>query len=78
MPEASANLGFASGRHSKEAMHGSFAIKEGRLAQLVRAPRLHRGGWGFESLVAHWNVLQDGFLVMSGGLLCRSLWHLSS
>src|SRR5262245_42873736 len=25
----------------------------GRLAQLVRAPRLHRGGRGFESLIAH-------------------------
>ncbi len=25
----------------------------GRLAQLVRAPRLHRGGRGFESLSAH-------------------------
>ena len=30
----------------------------GRLAQLVRAPRLHRGGRGFKSLSAHfpkWN-----------------------
>jgi hypothetical protein len=26
---------------------------DGRLAQLVRAPRLHRGGRGFESLTAH-------------------------
>ena len=25
----------------------------GRLAQLVRAPRLHRGGRGFEPLAAH-------------------------
>ena len=25
----------------------------GRLAQLARAPRLHRGGRGFESLIAH-------------------------
>lgn len=25
----------------------------GRIAQLVRAPRLHRGGQGFESLFAH-------------------------
>jgi hypothetical protein len=27
----------------------------GRIAQLVRAPRLHRGGQGFESLFAHTN-----------------------
>ncbi len=27
--------------------------KEARLAQLVRAPRLHRGGPGFESLSVH-------------------------
>lgn len=33
-------------------------IDTGRLAQLVRAPRLHRGGWGFESLVAHYSCLQ--------------------
>lgn len=26
---------------------------QGRLAQLVRAPRLHRGGRGFEPLAAH-------------------------
>jgi hypothetical protein len=26
---------------------------DGRLAQLVRAPRLHRGGRGFEPLTAH-------------------------
>lgn len=25
----------------------------GRLAQLVRAPRLHRGGWGLESLAVY-------------------------
>ncbi len=25
----------------------------GRLAQLVRAPGLHPGGWGFESLSGH-------------------------
>ena len=28
-------------------------LDRGRLAQLVRAPRLHRGGRGFESLSAH-------------------------
>ena len=28
-------------------------IATGRIAQLVRAPRLHRGGQGFESLCAH-------------------------
>ncbi len=28
-------------------------ILQGRLAQLVRAPRLHRGGLGFESLSAY-------------------------
>ena len=28
-------------------------IRLGRVAQLVRAPRLHRGGQGFESLSAH-------------------------
>ena len=31
-----------------------FATTPGRLAQLVRAPRLHRGGRGFESLSAHY------------------------
>ena len=30
-----------------------FSLLDGRLAQLVRAPRLHRGGRGFESLSAH-------------------------
>jgi hypothetical protein len=30
----------------------------GRLAQLVRAPRLHRGGRGFESLIAHFAFRQ--------------------
>lgn len=29
------------------------ARRSGLLAQLVRAPRLHRGGRGFESLTAH-------------------------
>ena len=28
-------------------------ILNGRLAQLVRAPRLHRGGHRFESCIAH-------------------------
>ena len=32
-------------------------IFHGRLAQLARAPRLHRGGRGFESLIAHHNYL---------------------
>ena len=27
--------------------------RHGRLAQLARAPRLHRGSRGFESLIAH-------------------------
>lgn len=27
----------------------------GELAQLARAPRLHRGGQGFESLILHQN-----------------------
>ena len=31
----------------------SRAPKRGRLAQLARAPRLHRGSRGFESLTAH-------------------------
>ena len=31
--------------------------EEGRVAQLVRAPRLHRGGPGFESLRAHHTVV---------------------
>jgi tRNA threonylcarbamoyladenosine biosynthesis protein TsaE len=31
----------------------SSALPGGRIAQLVRAPRLHRGGPGFESLCAH-------------------------
>ena len=31
----------------------STLTSEGRLAQLVRAPRLHRGCRGFESLIAH-------------------------
>ena len=29
------------------------ACRTGRLAQLARAPRLHRGCRGFESLIAH-------------------------
>ncbi len=29
------------------------SLNSGRLAQLVRAPRLHRGGRGFKSLSAH-------------------------
>ena len=37
----------------------------GRLAQLVRAPRLHRGGWGFESLVAHYYGLQRAAVIRS-------------
>jgi hypothetical protein len=38
-----------------------------RLAQLVRAPRLHRGGRGFESLSAYQpkNPALQGFLVVS-------------
>ena len=28
-------------------------MKIGELAQLARAPRLHRGGQGFESLILH-------------------------
>src|ERR1700686_3407259 len=31
---------------------------QGRLAQLVRAPRLHRGCRGFESLTAHQHLLR--------------------
>ena len=31
----------------------SIIISQGRLAQLARAPRLHRGCRGFESLIAH-------------------------
>lgn len=31
----------------------NFGYHVGRLAQLARAPRLHRGGRGFESLSAH-------------------------
>jgi hypothetical protein len=31
----------------------------GRLAQLVRAPRLHRGSRGFESLTAHHNLERE-------------------
>ena len=37
----------------EDGQDGFCRVKTGRLAQLVRAPRLHRGGWGFESLVAH-------------------------
>lgn len=29
----------------------------GRIAQLVRAPLLHRGGRGFESLSAHTGII---------------------
>ena len=32
---------------------GTLLLKFARLAQLVRAPRLHRGGQGFESLGVH-------------------------
>ena len=32
----------------------------GHLAQLVRAPRLHRGGRGFESLSAHFGLMPEG------------------
>ena len=35
----------------------------GRLAQLVRAPRLHRGGQGFESSIAHVKRRDDTFNV---------------
>ena len=39
--------------------------KLGRLAQLARAPRLHRGGLGFESLTAHHRKIrtQSGFFL---------------
>jgi hypothetical protein len=33
-------------------------LNRGRLAQLVRAPRLHRGGRGFKSLSAHFDTMQ--------------------
>src|SRR3990167_9552421 len=33
---------------------------KGHLAQLARAPRLHRGGRGFESLSAHFGLMPEG------------------
>ena len=30
-----------------------YALKKGELAQLARAPALHAGGQGFESLILH-------------------------
>lgn len=33
-----------------------YNLRVGRLAQLVRATRLHRVGQGFESLVAHQEI----------------------
>src|SRR5580704_14915356 len=39
----------------------------GRVAQLVRAPRLHRGGPGFESLRAHHVYNETDVSFRSGG-----------
>ncbi len=36
------------------------SASHGRLAQLVRAPRLHRGGRGFEALTAHCQDARHG------------------
>jgi hypothetical protein len=47
----------------------------GRIAQLVRAPRLHRGGQGFESLFAHTNTIN---IVNIGADRARSAFLLGS
>ena len=39
---------------------GGYAASPGRIAQLVRAPRLHRGGRGFDSLFAHHVLTANG------------------
>ena len=46
--------------------HDIFIV--GRLAQLARAPRLHRGCRGFESLIAH-------YLIWQSNALSRILWQ---
>lgn len=43
--------------HKSEYSGNLFQV--GRLAQLARAPRLHRGCQGFESLIAHCVMCQD-------------------
>ncbi len=47
----------------------------GRIAQLVRAPRLHRGGQGFESLFAHTRDYNVG-LAACGQPFCVPLIYL--
>lgn len=37
----------------------------GRLAQLARAPRLHRGGYRFESYIAHTQNLAGGYRIVA-------------
>jgi hypothetical protein len=50
---------------------GYHAARVGRLAQLVRAPRLHRGGRGFEPLTAH--QLLGGITPPWSGMLSRGV-----
>ena len=45
-------------RSRREGYDWPGALSHGRLAQSARAPRLHRGGRGFESLIAHFSLPQ--------------------
>lgn len=61
--------------HKSEYSGNLFQV--GRLAQLARAPRLHRGCQGFESLIAHRVMCQDIVPVFWHILFCFLRWYVS-